>query len=114
MRDDRFDTVTRDANEDERKTKEEDQGQLAFEVHVRSHDNRDRKDDEDEIGDDVGRAHGEELNGTLTALRARVGYHLPVVVIRLTLGLSGDDNSNEGDEEEPTDDLEADLIGSPP
>lgn len=81
---------------------------------MRSDNNRDWEYDQEDISDNVGRPHGEKLCVALSAVRARVRHHLPVVACGMALGEIGDNHCNEGDEQEPSNELEDILVGASP
>lgn len=87
---------------------------LPLEGHAGERDDGNREDDEHEIRNDVGDAHGHELSVTLSTMWSWVGYYLPVVGEGPTFGEGGDDDADEGEKEVPADDLEGDLVGSFP
>lgn len=84
--------------------------ELPLEGHARERDDGDRKDDEHDIRDNVGNAHGHELSVTLSTMWSWVGDNLPVVGEGVAFGEGGDDDADEGEEEVPADDLEGDLV----
>ena len=63
------------------------------------HDDRDRKGDEEYIGDDVGDAHGEQLRVALSALRSWIRYDLPVVGSGVALCQCGNEDHEESNDE---------------
>lgn len=64
--------------------------------HSRFEDNGYWEADDQEIGNDITRTHGNELSVTTSTFRSWVWDYLPVVAERLAFGESRDDYSNEG------------------
>lgn len=56
-----------------------DEGEFALERDLRTQDDGDGKGDEEDIGNHVGGAHGDELCIALSALRAGVWHDLPIL-----------------------------------
>ena len=78
---------------------------LPFHGHGGAEDDWDGEDDEEEIGDYVACAHGDELSVPLATLRSGIGDHLPIMVERATLRKSCDHDANEGEHKKPADEL---------
>lgn len=85
--------------------REEGWGDLPFHGHGGAEYDWDGEDDEEEVGDDVACAHGDELGVPLATLRSGVRYHLPIVGEGATFGESCDDDADEGEHQEPADEL---------
>ena len=83
---------------------------LPLDGHCRLQDDGNRKAYQQQIRDDVGRAHGDELSMTLPTIGTRIGDHLPIVREGLTFRQGGNDDANKRDHEEPTDALQTHLI----
>ena len=73
-----------------------------------------REGDEQDVGNDISRAHGDQLRVVLSTLRTRIGHDLPVVAKRLTLGKSGDDNCNESCYEKDANAMQGEFIARTP
>ena len=99
---------------DQRQGQEERERDLLLPRHAGSEDDGDGESDEQQIGNDVAGAHGDEIGVTGAAFGSRIGDDLPVVVEGLTLGQRGYHDGHEGRGEEHVDELEKDAHGPLP
>ena len=74
-------------------------------IHGRFEDNRYWEANDQEIGNDIARTHGDELSIAFPAFRSWVWDNLPVMAERLAFGESCDDDSDECNGEEPANTL---------
>jgi hypothetical protein len=89
----------------------DDEGDLLFLWETRDQDSWERKQEENEVCDDVEAGHGEEIGVPASTLRSGVWSHLPVIGERLTSGEVADNYREEGDDEESVQTAHEDLVG---
>lgn len=85
-----------------------------FENHGGLHDNGYWKAYKQQIGNHITGAHGNQLRKSLAAGGSRVRDELPVAVKWLTFGQGCHDHSYKGESEEPSNELQDQLVGSFP
>lgn len=110
VRDDGLNAIARNGHEDQRETEQSHDREFPFDMHIGGHDDWNGKDDQHHIGDNIGGPHGQQLDDTLSTLRTWIWRDLPVMIVRKAFDVGGDDDADKGDEEEPSNDLQADLI----
>ena len=77
-------------------------------------DNGHGEDDEKQVRHDVTGGHGQHLDEALTALAARIGQDLIVVVERPAFDEVGDQDGGEGGAQSASDEKQRDLVGAFP
>jgi len=100
VRDDGRNSVGGDGNQNGGKTEQQDEPDLGRELEVRFDDHRERKDDEEDVGDDVGGTHGDKLRICLPTMWSRIWHHLPIMVKGMAFGKSCDEHGDEGNDQE--------------
>lgn len=89
-------SIARNCDKDNRHGKEEDKRDFASQGHGGQEDQRDWKSHKQEVCYNVASPHSDQVRITGTALGARVGHDLPVVVEGLTFHQSRDHYRNQG------------------
>lgn len=106
--------VEGDADDGQAQREEQDELYFSADRHGAADNDGNGKDDEEQVGKNVARGHGDELHVALTALSAWIGQDLPIVVERLAFGEVTDDDGNKGEEEGPAEGDEGGLVGALP
>jgi hypothetical protein len=96
MIDDGWDSVAGDSDQDQGEAEQEDEAELALHGYLGHEYYRDGEGDEEEIGNDIAGAHGDEVGVARATTRPGVRANLPVVVEGLALGQRCDDHGNQG------------------
>ena len=109
-----LDPVGGDGDERQRECKQQAQSDFAFGGHGAPYDDGQRECHEGYVRDNVCHTHGDDLSEAVAAVGAGVWNDLPVVRKGMTLCESDNDDSKEGEGEEPADRSKGALIGMCP